>query len=87
MPMPELRQVLPPAGVMPGPVPMQVDVGQAHGTDGTAFVVLTFRTPVGTAIYFLPSDLAKQLGGNLTRLGGAGKVMLAQGPLPAASGA
>jgi hypothetical protein len=65
--------------VVPQPIPMVINVAQASGADGTLRVVLTIVTAVGQAVYFLEPDAAKQLGGTLDRLGGAGNIALANG--------
>lgn len=46
--------------VMPNPVPTQVVVEQVDGPDGL-MVALRFFTPTGQAVYFLPTESAKQV--------------------------
>ena len=55
-----------PAGVMPQPVPMSVQVGQSTGPDGKPLVMLILQTPVGQGVYFFDPDGANQIAAAIT---------------------
>lgn len=77
--------MVPPGMVMAQPSPISINAIQAGSPDGATYVVLRIATHVGVFTYFVESEVAKKLGGELVRLGGAGRVMLAN-QLPGGNG-
>lgn len=70
----------PPAGPAPGPVPMTFQLGQAQGSDGKVWIVLTCLSQQGTQAMFLDPDSAGAIGTELLRLKAAGGLLLAPQP-------
>lgn len=65
-------------GIQPAPVPTAVGVAQVKHPDGSLGVALQFSTPVGTAFFFLPTELAAKIAHQLDavcRAAGAGLVL------------
>jgi hypothetical protein len=55
-------------GIQPQPVPTQFTVMQRPGPDGGLIIELVVATPIGPAHYFMPSDIAAQVGKRMVDL-------------------